>query len=85
MNEKNGVLWDPFGPRLEMTNQGGDKRYSYCLNIQDLNPPRNFNWCFSRWQMIKIGWWFIRRALFAREQRPIAAAPKSPPPPKPTR
>lgn len=66
MNESNGILWDRYGPRLEMTNQGGDAEHRYFLRIGDLNPERDFCWCFSRWTMVRIGWWFIRRAIFAR-------------------
>lgn len=88
MQETNKILWDRHGPRLEMTNRGGDPKYRYALNIRDLNPPRDFTWCFSRWQMIKIGLWFVRRAIFAKEagrDRIVAAAPNTPPPPKPKR
>jgi hypothetical protein len=67
MKETNSVLWHRFGPRLEMTKRGGDPRYQYVLNIQDMNPTRNFNWCFSRWTMIRSGLWFIRRAIFSRQ------------------
>lgn len=71
MNEsKTGVLWDRYGPRLEMTREpkGTDPRYAYRLKIGDLNPLADVTWCFSRWQMVKIGIWFIRRALFARPE-----------------
>lgn len=67
MKETNKVLWDRCGPRLEIKNRGGNPEYRYVLNIQDQNPPRDFNWCFSRWTMIRIGFWFIRRAVFSRQ------------------
>lgn len=71
MKERNKVLWCRTGPRLAMTNRGPGRPsdYQFALNIQDLNPTRNFTWCFSRWQMVRIGLWFIRRALFARPEK----------------
>lgn len=66
MNETNNVLWAKEGPRLEMTRQAQQGPYSHVLHISDLNPEAHLKWCFSRWGMIRIGWWFIRRALFAR-------------------
>lgn len=67
MKETNGVMWDHHGPRLQMTKKCGDPAFRYVLNIRDLNRNRDFNWCFSRWTMIRIGFWFIRRAIFARQ------------------
>lgn len=70
MKETNGVLWDPSGPRLAITNRGDGGPYSHVLNIQDLNPHRDFSWAFSRWDMARIGIWFIKRAIFARASAP---------------
>lgn len=62
------VMWDELGPYLEITNQGGDPEFQYVLNIQDVNPSCNFNWCFSRWEMVRIGVWFVWQALTARKE-----------------
>ncbi|UWR31354.1 hypothetical protein K3758_07575 [Sulfitobacter sp. W002] len=66
MKENNGVLWSREGPRLEMKYQGGNPEYRYVLHINDLNPELDICWCFDRWTMVRIGLWFIRRALFAK-------------------
>lgn len=65
---KTGVLWDRYGPRLEIENRGTsvDRDYRFCINIRDLNPPLETNWCFSRWDVFKIGFWFIWHGLTAR-------------------
>lgn len=72
MKETNKVLWDRHGPRLEMNNTGGDPEFRYLLRISDFNPELDVNWCFSRWTMIRIGFWFIRRAVFAKPTTPEA-------------
>ena len=69
MKESNGILWHPTGPRLEMNRVGDSGEYSHALRISDLNPELDVTWCFSRWTMIRIGFWFIRRAIFARRAR----------------
>ncbi len=70
MKLSNGVMWNPTGPRLEMQNRGKDceAEYRYCLHIDDQNPAASMTWCFSRWTMIRIGLWFIARAVFERGQ-----------------
>jgi len=68
MKESNGVLWDSTGPRLEMKRADKTGPHSHVLHIGDLNPEINVKWAFSRWQMIRIGMWFIRRAITARSE-----------------
>lgn len=73
MRETNGVLWDKYGPRLEMVRAKKDGDYSHVLHISDLNPQLEVKWAFSRWTMVRIGLWFIRRAIFARSTTPPGA------------
>ncbi|WP_238368305.1 hypothetical protein [Mesobacterium pallidum] len=67
MKESNGILWHQSGPRLELTRTTADPAYRYALRISDLNPEADITWSFSRWTMIRIGFWFIRRAVLARQ------------------
>jgi len=67
MKQTDGILWDESGPRLDMTasqmrnsGQGGPLRV---LHISDLNPETHLAWCLPRATMIRIGIWFIWRAI----------------------
>lgn len=74
MNESNGILWHSTGPRLEMTRNKSNKdlEYARVLHISDLTPHfkvhSDLKWAFSRWDMIRIGWWFMRRAIWPTER-----------------
>lgn len=69
----NKILWHPLGARLEMTDSdmrnadsGGPLRTLY---IGDLNPEQEITWGLCRWDMIKIGLWFIWTAFFPSKKR----------------
>jgi hypothetical protein len=71
MKQTNGVLWDEAGPRLKMTsslmrNGDGDGPLRV-LYISDLNPETHLAWCFPRSAMIRIGIWFIWRAIWPNQ------------------
>ena len=68
MKSSNGILFSSFGPRLEATTspmRNGDETGPFrCLNISDLNPQREMTWVLTKWEMVQVGLWFLRRAFF---------------------
>jgi hypothetical protein len=85
----NNVLWHPTGLRMEVTaNDPYDRRNALALEVRSLNPETGIVYAGSRGDMIRMGLWLLARAVFTRPTRlpaSKAAAPTTPPPPKPRR
>jgi hypothetical protein len=68
MNSNNGILWSKFGPKLEATTStmrnADDTGAFRCLTISDLNPQIETTWVLTKWEMLQIGFWFLRRAFY---------------------
>jgi len=54
-----GVLWDEAGLRIEAQPHDG----GIVCDFEDLNPQVKFRYVFTRWEMFRVGLWFVRKAL----------------------
>lgn len=59
----NNVVWRETGFRLEATAKNGN----LVCQFEGLNPQVELRQVFSRWEMVRLGLWFIRSA-FKKEQ-----------------
>jgi hypothetical protein len=57
-------FWANEGPMLKV--EPGNYK-GYILHIEDLNPQQHTKWALSRKEMLRIGFGFIKNALFMRK------------------
>jgi hypothetical protein len=55
LNFTGNTVWRGSGLKLAY--------YSRALSVHSLNPEKNIKETVSRWEMFRLGLWFIRRAF----------------------
>ena len=74
MEVTNGVAWDRYGFRLEackasVRNGENVSNPFRTIYINDLNPSVKIVTCMTKWEMVRVGFWFIKNAFFPNPYR----------------
>lgn len=62
LKQSNGVMWCSTGFRLEVRRVENTKHLF--MKIDDLNPQSQICGRFTRWDVIRIGFYFVKSAFF---------------------